>query len=269
MEVRMLFERLEERRLMSHTVISNGSGGYTLNFTDAADNVNVRVIGTTFQVVEGGVTSTYPAPGQPAVGALQIFTLGGNDTIYVSQTNHPIMFIPVSVSTGAGSDTIYTTNVWQCFVTSDDSLATSATDNISITGAKDFWAQGLGETDYIVATYCLWEAGNGWNHDLWGGPGNDALDATQADCPMNLVGDDGVDMMWGSEYGDKFDGGKGSDTMYGYGGNDEFIAWRDGSNDTVYGGEGTDKAWRDLESGFPGPDICTDSINSIEEDIFM
>jgi len=73
-----------------------------------------------------------------------------------------------------------------------------------------------------------------------GTKGNDVIDCTESDKPVEIRGGFGIDFLYGSDYDDVLKGGFGDDNLWGFSG-----------NDLLQGGWGDD----DLNGG-PDTDVC-------------
>jgi Ca2+-binding RTX toxin-like protein len=73
---------------------------------------------------------------------------------------------------------------------------------------------------------------------LYGGDGDNIMDATAFSGPTYMEGGAGRDTLLGSEQDDELNGGAGRDIIYGYGGDD--ILAGGGNDDQLYGGMGND-----------------------------
>ncbi|WP_155589828.1 calcium-binding protein [Streptomyces cavernae] len=83
---------------------------------------------------------------------------------------------------------------------------------------------------------------------VYGGAGNDSVNALSSDVRVVLSGDDGNDSLMGGDDGDTMSGGRGNDTMIGGAGNDLITAQDDvPGNDFTDGGDGRDNC-----AGDPG-----------------
>ena len=112
---------------------------------------------------------------------------------------------------------------------------------------------GRGGNDYMVADYY-----SGWGSSgLWGGDGNDTIDATNAQYGAKIYGDAGDDLLRTSSQGGSVAwGGDGNDTIYagseahGGAGNDVFVMTASYYGGGVYGDDGDDLITGDPSGGY-------------------
>jgi len=105
------------------------------------------------------------------------------------------------------------------------------------------------------------------------GPGHDTaridLDDTVVECEViqhQINGDNGDNVLTGSQHNDTFDALDGDDVLTGLAGDDAF--YLGSGSDTAYGGVGNDEFYADDFGGFPEPDVvhCGDGFDYVFAD---
>ena len=222
----MLVESLDRRRLCSVSVVEGYPGYYEVHGDDAGDVIAVDVSNADSTFTLDGVT-------YGGVSFVSVFGGDGDDTISVNiGGSGPIA---ASIDAGGGSD------------------------DVTLVGAGGVWGQG-GNDSIRVADSFRGEAHGGPGDDrivmsgdspdtnIRGGPGNDFIDGSANAYPVFPHGDQGDDVILGSNNDDEIYGDGGSDLLAGNGGNDIF--WGvDGERDRLVGGAGIDIAYVDLGDG--------------------
>jgi Ca2+-binding RTX toxin-like protein len=211
------------------TVIADG--------TDGADRVHVGSNPAGHVVVSGlgaqlEVSGSEAATGTSPGDTVQVYTLGGDDTI----TNGVGVFGPaaIDIDGGAGSDTVTYSGT-----EGDDTIGIApngtavstfapgtATSLQNTTNVEELDVLGLGGDDTIAGSNGLATL---TNLSIDGGSGDDTI-----------VGGDGNDLLSGGSGNDSVDGGRGSDVALLGPGADSFI-WDPGDgSDTIEGQGGND-----------------------------
>lgn len=246
----MLFESLEQRSLMSVSLVGNT---VQIIGSNNADNYTISNTALTLKVTENGVTHSFA---KSSVAQIHAWLNGGNDnfntlgpvaiaanTAASSLLTNSLIKSPVTLNTsilllnqyvtvpmfvdgGLGDDRIVTGNG------NDTVLGNGGTDNIKTMGGNDWADGGVGG----VAVY----AQNTGNDYIEGGDGDDVLHAS--DFGNNwIIGGNGNDAIYGYAGNDALYGQAGNDYVSGGRGND-IVMGGDG-NDSLQGGGGTDKVY--------------------------
>ncbi|HEY1191856.1 MAG TPA: calcium-binding protein [Gemmata sp.] len=243
----------------------------------------------TLRVLAGGFVGGLPAQGQPLPAIVGNYTMfggagddfldsgPGNDALFGEGGNDTLRWLPGTLidtfDGGAGGDTVIVvgnTTAIPDFATADPN-DTSNADNfrldadpttggakfqrtnlvpffINITRSETVVMQTGGGNDTITVTAL---AGTGVkNVVLDGGDGNDVLDGSAADVPLQIFGGAGddtllggskADTLVGGDGNDFLSGGKGLDTLDGGNGADALDdGTKDGKQDVLIGGAGAD-----------------------------
>jgi Ca2+-binding RTX toxin-like protein len=164
--------------------------------------------------VQGGVFSTVTVHD----GDDHLYGEAGNDTLY-GQGGDDLLNGGTGTNTlygGAGTDTV------ESILTGSQNLVLTDTSLIT-TGSGDTENSTLDSIERAA---------------LYGGDGDNIMDATAFSGTTYMEGGAGRDTLLGSEQADELNGGAGRDTIYGYGGDD--ILAGGGNDDELYGGMGND-----------------------------
>jgi len=261
----MLFESLEQRKLMSVSLLGNS---LEIRGTDAADNYSVSSTALTLKVVENGTTYTFSASSVARINAL---LYGGDDTF---NTVQPSLLATSSTLSYASLATSLNTSVLSPLKTTTTSYVAKLLQNIHVS-IPMIVDGGYGNDRITTGGGNDIVQGNAGNDTLFGGAGNDLMDGGifgSASGASNygidsVYGEDGHDTLHASDWGrgylfggngndsvngywgnDYLDGGAGNDNMSGYRGNDSM--WGGAGDDTMQGGGGTDSV-----SGSDGNDL--------------
>lgn len=238
------FEALEQRSLMSASVVGNGL--LLVSTTSGDDQVTIRISPTDPQVVQYREASD-PTQNRDfqlsSIHSVSINTWQGDDQVFIGAG------LPGGViSLGSGADRF---------------TSVGNASEVIYAGADGFHDTGVDKSDLVFA--------GGGNDIIYGGDGNDALyggagnDRIYGEAGRDsLFGEANNDVLYGGKDNDQLDGGAnndvlygganddvltggaGTDRMYGEAGNDTIFA-RDGNGgEIVDGGTGSDRAQIDL-----------------------
>ena len=225
----MNLETLERRRLCSVSVVQGYPGYYEVSGDDA-DNV--------IAISASNTDSTFTLDGVTYGGVSFISVLAGDGDDAVSVDISGSGPIAASIDAGSGDDEVSLVGggaVW----------GESGSDTIRVTDSYRGQAYGGPGDDRIVF------AGASADTDIRGGPGNDFIDCSANAYPVFPHGDQGDDLILGSNDDDQLYGDGGSDLLAGNGGNDIF--WEvDSERDRLVGGAGIDIAYVDQGDGVWG-----------------
>ena len=180
----MMFENLEDRRLLSAAALTAGT--LTVTGTAKNDTIYVAKKGTNLTVRVNKATQTFKLAD---VKKMVVNALAGNDNISFGYGT-----IGATINAGDGNDHV---------------IGTSSGDTINGGAGNDYlhaWAgndvvNGDAGNDVIIG--CL------GNDTIHGGAGNDLISGAQGDD--QIFGDAGNDTLFGAAGNDKVDGGDGKD----------------------------------------------------------
>ncbi len=253
-----VIDRLEERRLLSATIVSGslkiGTGLWiNITGTDANESFTInRLNATTFQVTES--TSGFSTTRTGKLMGVRMVGGGGDDTV---RADASVMAVNVRFHGLAGNDLFYGGTGNDFFEGGDgDDHAYAAAGNDTLLGGNgnDTLRGELGNDSINGdAGNDLIYAGDG-NDRADGGADNDLLDG---DAGLDtLLGNVGNDTLHGDDGNDLLDGSRGNDLIYGGAGNDgltggvALAVLGDDDHDTLYGDSGND-----IISGLRGNDL--------------
>jgi Ca2+-binding RTX toxin-like protein len=190
----MLFENLEDRRLMSAASLTSGT--LTVNGTARNDLIYVAKKGANLSVRVNNATQTFSLS---AVKKIVVNALAGNDSVSFGYGT-----IGATINGGNGNDHI---------------IGTSSADIINGGAGNDYLHAWLGNdvvnggdgNDTIIG--CI------GNDTIHGNNGNDLISGAEGND--QVFGDAGNDTLFGAKGNDKVDGGDGNDVAY-KDGNDVF-----------------------------------------------
>jgi len=217
-------EDLEGRRLFSVTVTQGWTGFFTLQGTAAADNISVSVNRTaaTFTVDE----VTY-------AGVQFINVVGGDGSDNIQVVGSGSGSLAAAIDGGGGSDQIslnFDGGIWGGI--GDDSSYLS----------DSFRGEAMGEAGSDMITI----SGECIDAAIFGGDGDDGIDACDNHHSVVVDGGAGDDSIFGSPYADELHGGEGGDLIFGGGGNDLIYVQDSGTADWVWGGDGQDTMYGNM-----------------------
>ena len=222
----MNLETLERRRLLTVSVVEGYPGYYEVYGSDSPDVIAISVSSS---------DSTFNLDGATygGVSYISIFAFDGDDSVSVAVDGATP--IGASIDAGPGNDDVTLAGngaVW----------GQSGDDTIRVSDSYRGVAYGgPGDDKIVISGECA-------DAEVGGGPGNDVLDASASAYGLFLHGDQGDDVIFGSNFDDAIYGDNGSDLLIGNGGNDVFPS-KDGERDRIVGGAGIDIAWVDLGDG--------------------
>jgi Ca2+-binding RTX toxin-like protein len=112
-------------------------------------------------------------------------------------------------------------------------------ENATLNGVREFNGNDL---DNTIISY---GGGNAWEQAyLNGRRGNDRIDARGFTTPVYVLGGDGNDVVFGTNYKDHLNGNAGEDALFGF--NDDDTLWGGDANDYLEGGSGNDSMFGGL-----------------------
>ncbi|MCI0493245.1 MAG: hypothetical protein L0Z07_09940 [Planctomycetes bacterium] len=242
---RLLIETLEDRSLLAANL---ANGMLTVVATNQNDNIQVQVAsaGPNVGQLEVNVNGAESFFDVNQVTGIQIFGLGGNDTITVDDN----VTINTSIHGGKGNDAIKggSGNDTIHGDAGNDTLDGSSGDDTIFGDKGNDSLQGGDDNDTAY--------GNSGNDSVAGGTGDDVLSGDNGND--SLYGDDGNDTCRGSNGKDTLHGGAGQDLLHGDNGRD--VVFGNYGNDILYGDNGSDAIWGgeddDHLEGGRGSDDC-------------
>jgi Ca2+-binding RTX toxin-like protein len=280
-----LFENLEQRRLMSTTLVN---GILTVTGTAGNDWLQAEQLNGEVYVFEngllgGGFGGIFNAS---SVTKVVFNGLDGHDTLVA----HSSLLKPTDMFGGPGDDSMYGNAMPNYMYGADgrdyawceagnDSVAGGEGNDLIYLGAGEDLSSGNGGDDLIFGgpgnDYVY---GEGGNDSIFGEDGNDTVRADAGDDMVyggngndqvwggwgndRLFGEAGNDWLSGEDGYDTLNGGAGNDSMYGGNHNDFFEAFDD-QWDLIDGGAGTDRAHCDKRPWWDRWQV-QDSLYSIE-----
>lgn len=214
----MILESLEERRMLSVSVVENYPGFYQIDGDESADNIDVSVSQNNQSFTIDNVTYT-------DCYFISVFGNGGADTISLVSTDGSGN-IGAGIDAGEGNDTITLNFDGAVYAGSgDDTL------NLSDSFRGEAYG-GNGDDHIVISGACI-------NAEIQGEDGNDYIDSSANDYPVVVHGGAGNDTLIGSAYDDVLYGDEGTNSMDGGAGNDQIYSIY-GSGDAIEGGSGFD-----------------------------
>jgi Ca2+-binding RTX toxin-like protein len=220
----MLIETLEARRLLTVTVSEAYPGFYEVHGDGDNDVIDIAVS-------QSGESFTLDGTTYSGVAYIYVHAYGGEDFISL-YSDEGAGSIAASVSAGDGTDTVllnFDGAIW----------GGDGNDIIYLTDSFRGGAYGqCGDDEIYVSGACV-------DPDVYGGDGDDRIDASANYCGVVIHGEKGKDVIYGSDYDDEIHGDDGEDALYGGAGNDVFYT-RDGDHDEVHGQGGVDIVYADL-----------------------
>jgi len=183
----MMFENLEDRRLMSAASLTAGT--LTVTGTARNDTIYIAKKGANLGVRVNNATQTFKLAD---VKKIVVNALAGNDNVSFGYGT-----IGAKIDGGAGNDHI---------------IGTSSNDTINGGAGNDYIHAWLGNdvvnggdgNDTLIG--CI------GNDTIHGGNGNDLISGAEGDD--QIFGDAGNDTLFGAKGNDKVDGGDGNDVAY-------------------------------------------------------
>ena len=232
-----LFENLEQRRLMSTTLVN---GILTVTGTAGNDRLEADMLNGEIYVIEngllgGGFGGIFNAS---QVTKVVFHGMDGHDTMIA----HPELARQADFWGGNGDDSMYG-NIQPNYM-----FGAAGRDYCWAEGGNDSLAGGA-DNDLIYAGYGD-DLVSGYEGDdlIFGGVGNDTIygdighDTILGEDGNDWIrADSGWDLVYGGNHNDTIYGGWDNDRLYGEAGND-WISGEDG-NDTITGGAGNDSMY--------------------------
>ena len=243
----------------SDTITVNGTepGNSTIVGGGSGEDSNTIVVGGSgnHDITAGDGKGDSITVGQPGYhGNYTIHGGAGADTIDASEASHAVIY------GNGGGDSIKSGHD-----SADENYRNSVVggaggDTIEVWGSgsvvygdyqPDDTTQGGEGGDSITAHYNDDTIGYNSQISLYGGAGNDSIDASDRNLrEVTIEGGDGIDEIKGAGGGySSIDGGKGGDLIYYY-----------GSNNYVYGGDGDDRIESKLHEGHEDQDTSANTI---------
>lgn len=230
----MTIEILEDRKLLSVSVVEGYPGYYEFYGDDETNHIEIVFWASTMSWVADGQTGVeYDA------AFASVFLEAGDDTVDVKIWGENVPQA-AAVLGGAGDDTISINGggaMWG--ETGNDTLRLENCFRGEVYG-------GPGDDKLYIVGKCA-------DAEIDGHGGNDLIDATGSTYGVFATGGSENDTMYGGAGDDVLYGDGGADLLVGYGGHDIFyIDHPDGATDRVLGGGGVDVAFAIYGGGANG-----------------